>query len=50
MSTYECDGCGRKCEDPQADLSDLKARGYISCCPDRKMIESKEEIAEDDGA
>lgn len=34
---YECAGCGRQCENPDADLATIKAGGGISCCPDRKM-------------
>jgi hypothetical protein len=35
---YRCKGCGRLCRDPHADLSEIRERGAISCCPERKMV------------
>lgn len=35
---YECSGCGRMTDDPVKDLAEMQARGFVSCCPERKMI------------
>ena len=37
---YECTGCGRGTGDPEKDLSLLHQAGKISCCPERKMMQS----------
>lgn len=37
VKVYECAGCGRLCRDPEADLAALRAKGAISCCPERRM-------------
>lgn len=43
---YRCDGCGRLCRDPFADLSSIKASGKLSCCPERKMVGLSDRIEE----
>jgi len=43
---YRCDGCGRLCRDPYADLSSIKAAGGRSCCPERKMVGLSNRIEE----
>lgn len=35
---YRCTGCGRETSDPDEDLRELRARGAISCCPEREMV------------
>lgn len=37
MSNYQCSGCDHKCDDPDADLAAIRAKGGISCCPERRM-------------
>lgn len=42
---FECFGCGHCCTDPQADIEDLRARGFVSCCPSRRMVEDQTKTA-----
>lgn len=34
---WECDGCGTLSYRPDVDLERIRARGGLSCCPERKM-------------
>lgn len=36
---YVCRGCGREAADHLADLADMRARGFASCCPDRDVVQ-----------
>jgi hypothetical protein len=42
---YRCEGCGRVCRDPYADLAIIRAIGASSCCPERKMVKLSEVFA-----
>jgi len=35
---YKCSGCDRVTYDPQEDMRKLRLGGYMSCCPERKML------------
>lgn len=35
---WRCSGCGRITDDPDRDSKDLASMGYLSCCPERKML------------
>ncbi|ABS68825.1 hypothetical protein Xaut_3597 [Xanthobacter versatilis] len=34
---WECDGCGKLSYRPDVDLERIRARGGLSCCPERKL-------------
>ena len=36
---YVCRGCGREAADHVADLEAMRARGFISCCPEREVVQ-----------
>lgn len=38
LDAYVCTGCGRKTHDPQHDIDQLRAEGFVSCCPERHMV------------
>lgn len=37
-TAHVCDGYDRVCASPDEDLAALRECGFMSCCPDRKMI------------
>lgn len=39
-SIFVCSGCGHTTADPIADFEGLRRAGHLSCCPERKMIET----------
>ncbi|NVM42804.1 hypothetical protein HWX16_21050 [Ochrobactrum intermedium] len=51
---YVCDGCGRLARDPHDDIQRLNDGGFLSCCPERRMMpvvsqhQSEQLLAEQD--
>lgn len=39
LEFFQCHGCGRKMSNPKSDLFALQAEGFISCCPDRHIVD-----------
>lgn len=36
---YVCRNCGREAADHLANLADMREHGFVSCCPDRDVVQ-----------
>lgn len=40
---FRCSGCGSTTDDPDADLAEIRDKGGLACCPERKMLHKNRE-------